>query len=153
MSPKAFLAAGLVFPVSLNEITFSGASFLAGLIQGHELAARPVTLGPGRRAAHPGLGLRPLLHRAFARVVADRFVGSHRVILLCWCGDCWNDGNLPAGLVLNGDAARVVHAGGRSNLAGGGPGFGQGIFIVTAVQSRWILQCRPVRPPTQHASA
>jgi hypothetical protein len=55
------------FPVSLNEITFSGASFLAGLLQGHELAARPVTLGPGRRAAHPGLGLRPLLHRAFAR--------------------------------------------------------------------------------------
>jgi hypothetical protein len=67
--------------------------------------------------------------------------------------DHWNDGNLPAGLVLNGDAARVVHAGGRCNLAGGGPGFGQGIFIVTAVQSRWILQCRPVRPPTQHASA
>jgi hypothetical protein len=25
--------------------------------------------------------------------------------------DHWNDGNLPAGLVLNGDAARVVHAG------------------------------------------
>jgi hypothetical protein len=69
------------FPVSLNEITFLLVYFkamnsLLDLSRLVQVVAPPILVLVCDR-----------FFTAPLRVVADRFVGSHGVILLCWCGD------------------------------------------------------------------